>query len=273
MATNTSAVLADVGQVQQVLLNLAVNARDAMPQGGRLTIETRNIELDAIYVRTHKEARVGPHVLLTVSDTGIGIPPGVIEKIFEPFFTTKETGKGTGLGLATVYGIVKQSGGHIGVYSEVGVGTTFKVYLPRAEQGPKGSKAPSRLLTPPRGTETILLAEDEKGVRALSALVLTSCGYTVLQAADGDEAIRMAAKHNGPIHLLITDVVMPGRGGRLVAEELVKQHPETRVLYISGYTDDAVIRHGVLREGMNFLHKPFVAFALAQKVREVLDSK
>jgi PAS domain S-box-containing protein len=208
------AVRADPGQVEQVLMNLAVNARDAMPQGGRLTIETRNVELDESYARAHPDARAGPHVLLSVTDTGSGMPPDVKARIFEPFFTTKGPGKGTGLGLATVYGIVKQSGGHVAVSSEVGVGTTFQVYLPRAEPAAGGPKVrPPGPQAPPRGTETVLLVEDEGGVRALTRHVLAGCGYTVLEAADGDEAVRVAAGHDGPIHVLVTDVVMPGAGG------------------------------------------------------------
>jgi len=264
-------VLADPGQVEQVLLNLVVNARDAMPKGGRLTIEIKNVVLDESYVITRKDARAGRHILLSVADTGSGIPPALLAKIFEPFFTTKERGKGTGLGLATVFGIVKQSGGHVGVYSEVGLGTTFKVYLPQAEQSSKRSKAPSRILPPPRGTETILLAEDEAAVRALTRTILSGCGYRVLESVDGEDAVRVAAAHGGPIHLLVTDVVMPGAGGRVVAEQLVEQYPALRVIYVSGYTDDAIIRHGVLREGVNFLQKPFTPAALARKVRDVLD--
>jgi len=266
-------VRADPGQIEQVLLNLAVNARDAMPTGGRLTIETKNVELDESYVRTNKDARAGRHVLVSVSDTGSGIPPAVMAKISEPFFTTKETGKGTGLGLATVYGIVKQSGGHIAVYSEVGKGATFKIYLPQVERRSVGAKTPSQILAPPRGTETILIAEDEASVRALTSMILTECGYQVLEAADGDAAVRLAAGHVGPIHLLVTDVVMPGASGRATAERLTKQYPTMRVIYVSGYTDDAVIRHGVLREGVSFLQKPFTAAALARKVRDVLDSR
>ncbi|MDG3005472.1 PAS domain S-box protein [Paludisphaera mucosa] len=264
-------VRADPGQVEQVLLNLAVNARDAMPEGGRLTIETRNVELDEAYVRTHGAARAGPHVLLSVADTGSGIPPELMAKVFEPFFTTKEPGKGTGLGLATVYGIVKQSGGHVAVYSEVGVGTTFKVYLPRVEPASTGPKSPSPILPPPPGTETVLLAEDEAAVRSLTRYVLAQCGYRVLEASDGDDAVRVAAGYDGPIDLLVTDVVMPGSGGRAVAERMAERRPGIRVLYVSGYTDDAVIRHGVLREGADFLQKPFTPIALAFKVRAVLD--
>ena len=266
------AVRADPGQVEQVLMNLAVNARDAMPTGGRLMIETHNVELDQMYVRTHPDSHAGPHVLLSMTDNGCGMPPEVRARIFEPFFTTKGPGKGTGLGLATVYGIVRQSGGHLAVSSEIGVGTTFRVYLPQVEQMARRSKARSGLLAPPRGTETVLLVEDEDGVRALTRHVLAGWGYTVLEAANGDEAVRLAARHDGPIHLLITDVVMPGAGGRAVAERVAARHPGVKVLFVSGYTDDAVIRHGVLREGVNFLQKPFSPVGLAHKIREVLDA-
>ena len=267
-----SNVRADPGQLEQVLMNLLVNARDAMPRGGRITIETHNVDLDEAYVQTHAEARSGPQVLLSVTDTGNGIPPELRAKIFEPFFTTKGPGKGTGLGLATVYGIVKQSGGHIGVYSEVGIGTTFKVYLPRAEMDvPKSGIRPG-LSTPQRGSETIMLVEDEDGVRALTRYILTTCGYSVMEAAEGVEAARVSAEHVGPIHLLITDVIMPGAGGRSVAEEMTKLNPAMKTLFVSGYTDDAIIRHGVLRKGVNFLQKPFSPVALATKVREVLDA-
>jgi two-component system cell cycle sensor histidine kinase/response regulator CckA len=271
LETQPWAVKADPGQIEQVLLNLAVNARDAMPDGGRLTIETENIVLDESYVRTQKDACIGGHVVLSVSDSGSGIPPLVLAKIFEPFFTTKEQGKGTGLGLATVYGIVKQSGGHVAVYSEVGIGTTFKLYLPKAEQASESLKPPSRILAAPRGTETILLAEDEAGVRMLTRTILVACGYRVLEAVDGDQALKVAVEYDGPIHLLITDVVMPGVGGRAVAEKLTEWYPRLRVIYVSGYTDDAVIRHGVLREGVNFIQKPFSPAAIARKVRDVLD--
>lgn len=265
-------VKADPGQVEQVLMNLAVNARDAMPQGGRLTIETHNVELDDVYARTHPDASAGSYVLLSITDTGGGMPAEVRSRIFEPFFTTKEAGKGTGLGLATVYGIVRQSGGHVDVASEVGVGTTFKVYLPRTEAGPKETVDRAKYLAPPHGPETILLVEDEDGVRDLARIYLVRCGYTVLEAANGAEATRIVAEYDGPIHLLVTDVVMPGAGGRMVSEVVIKRHPKVRVLFISGYTDDAVIRHGVLREETNFLQKPFTPLKLATTVREVLDA-
>ena len=266
------AVKADPGQIEQVLLNLSVNARDAMPTGGRLTIQTQNVELDETYTRTHADVRIGPHVLLSVTDTGSGMSPEVQARIFEPFFTTKSQGKGTGLGLATVFGIVKQSGGHVAVYSEVGVGTSFKVYLPRVEQQSRVLKAPPSIVTLPRGTETVLIAEDADSVRSLTRYILAHCGYNVLEAADGDEALQIAASHPGPIHLLISDVVMPGASGRAVSEQIARQYPEVRVLYISGYTNDAVIRHGVLSEGVNYMQKPFTPLGLALKVREVLDS-
>ena len=265
-------VRADPGQVEQVLMNLAVNARDAMPQGGRLTIETQNVALDDAYARTHPDASAGSYVMLSVTDTGSGMPADVIARMFEPFFTTKEAGKGTGLGLATVYGIVRQSGGHVEVTSEVGVGTTFKVYLPRTEVEPDERAARARSLAPPRGTETILLVEDEEAVRDLAQMLLVKCGYKVLEAANGAEATRVVAEYDGPIHLLLTDVVMPGIGGRMVSEVITKRHPTVRVLFISGYTDDAVIRHGVLREDTNFLQKPFTPMRLATTVREVLDA-
>ncbi|MBN9517873.1 response regulator [bacterium] len=272
-ARNLWPVKADPGQIEQVLLNLAVNARDAMPTGGTLTVETRNVELDTGYAASRPDARPGPHVLLAVSDTGCGMPPEVLARIFEPFFTTKEVGKGTGLGLATVYGIVQQSGGHVAVDSAVGRGTTFKVYLPRPEGGASAGGAENRSATPalPRGTETILLVEDDDGVRALTRHVLRGAGYAVLEAGDGAGALRSAAGHPGAVHLLITDVVMPGEGGRSVAERVRALCPAVRVLYVSGYTDDAVVRHGILHAGANFLQKPYTPVALARKVREVLD--
>jgi PAS domain S-box-containing protein len=263
-------VRADPNQVEQVLLNLAVNARDAMPHGGKLTIETRNVELDEAYVRSNPEARPGPHVLLAVSDIGCGMDEATRARIFEPFFTTKGE-CGTGLGLATVYGIVRQSGGHVAVYSEVGRGTTFKIYLPRAGEVTKARKSEARHGAMPRGTETVLLVEDEDGVRALASHVLRDCGYVVLEARHGKEALRVAAEHEGSIKLLVTDVVMPHLGGRELAERLALSHPQARVLFLSGYTDDAIVRHGILEEEVAFLQKPFTTAALARKVREVLD--
>jgi nitrogen-specific signal transduction histidine kinase len=264
------AVKADPGQIDQVILNLAVNARDAMPQGGKLTIELRNLELDETYVLGHPEARPGPHVLLAVSDTGCGMDQATMTRIFEPFFTTKGE-NGTGLGLATVYGIVKQSGGHVAVYSEVGHGTTFRVYLPRLQQRPSSGKSQHGQAMMPRGSETVLLVEDEDGVRALSRHVLQVCGYTVLEATDGAEAVRIAGQHREHIDLLLTDVVMPRMSGREVAERVAGMHAGTKVLFLSGYTDDAVVRHGILEAEVAFLQKPFSPASLAAKVREVLD--
>lgn len=263
-------VKADPGQVEQVLLNLALNARDAMPQGGKLTIETNNVALGEEYARSHADVRPGHYVMLAVTDTGIGMTEEVKSRLFEPFFTTKGPGKGTGLGLAVVHGIVKQSDGSIEVYSEPGVGTSFKIYLPRVEQtAPTGKSSPD-LGPAPRGTETILLVEDEDAVRTLTRFTLQQCGYTVLETSHGEEAIKVATSHRERIHLLVTDVVMPGMGGRVLAERLLNLHPEMKVLFISGYTDDAVVRHGILHEHVNFLQKPFSPNALAHQVREVL---
>ena len=272
LAPDLATVKADPSQLEQVLLNLAVNARDAMPNGGKLTIETQNVELDQEYVRGHLAAQPGSYVMLAVSDTGVGMDAATQARIFEPFFTTKERGKGTGLGLATVYGIVKQSGGWIWVYSEPGQGTTFKVYLPRVtEPAAPAAPSPARPVSL-RGSETILVVEDEEVIRKLVQKVLKANGYTVLVAGTGSDAERVAGAHAGPIHLLMTDVVLPGLNGREVARRLVAQRAGIRVLFLSGYTDDAIVHHGVLDPGVAFLQKPFSPAVLGRKVREVLDS-
>ena len=265
------AVRADPGQLEQVLMNLAVNARDAMPNGGKLTIETANAELDESYTREHFPARPGPYVMLAVSDTGTGMSAEVQSHLFEPFFTTKEKGKGTGLGLATVYGIVKQSGGYVWVYTEPGHGTTFKIYLPRVDAAPAPRVSGVQASPVEDGTETVLLAEDETAVRAVARHTLQRHGYTVLEAPSAEAALDLAQRHSGPIHLLLTDVVMPGMSGRALALRLSELRPELRVIYMSGYPEEAITRHGVLERGFTYVQKPFTPEGLARKVREVLD--
>lgn len=272
LETKLGPVKVDPGQMQQVLMNLCVNSRDAMPLGGRLTIETRNVSFDDAYTQSHPSVQPGQYVMLAVSDTGMGMDQATRTKLFEPFFTTKEPGKGTGLGLATVYGIIKQSGGHIEVYSEPDHGATFKVYLPQIRQRPTSGKSSSSPELLPRGTETILLVEDEEAVRALEQHVLRNCGYRVLTARHGKEALQIAMEHE-EIQMLISDVVMPHIGGRVLSERMLEHLPRLKVLLLSGYTDDAVIRHGILEASVAFLQKPFTTAGLAQKVREVLDSE
>ena len=266
-------VKVDPGQIEQVLMNLAVNGRDAMPRGGKLTIETANKGLDEDYARRHVAVKPGAYVLLAVSDNGCGMDKETQSHLFEPFFTTKEQGKGTGLGLSTVYGIIKQSGGNIWVYSELGQGTSFKIYLPTVEEEVETYKTAALFSPPPGGTETILLVEDEEAVRTMISKVLQSGGYTVLEAQHGVEALRVCKKHSGPIHLMISDVVMPQMSGRELAGRLALRRPEMRVLYISGYPDNAIVHHGVLETGTAFLQKPFTLNALEYKVREVLDGQ
>jgi signal transduction histidine kinase/ActR/RegA family two-component response regulator len=273
LARDLWTVKIDPSQMDQVLFNLAVNARDAMPTGGRLIVETANVILDRAYTMRHLDVEPGEYVLLSISDTGEGMDEEVKAHIFEPFFTTKEKGKGTGLGLATVHGIVKQNQGHIWVYSELGVGTTFKIYLPHVSEGVRAPTALPVEGVAAQGTETLLLVEDEAEVRELTRDILAALGYQVLMAEDGVQALQVAAEHDGPIHLLLTDVVMPGMSGRTLADELLSSHPEMRVLYVSGYTDNAIVHHGVLTEGTNFLSKPFDLETLAHRVRTVLDGQ
>ena len=265
-------VRADLSQIEQVIVNLAVNARDAMPHGGRLTLETKEIELDAAYVRHHEGARVGPHVQLTVRDTGIGMDAVTLPRIFEPFFTTKGPGQGTGLGLSTVYGIVRQSGGSVWVASQPGHGTVFGIVLPVFEEAVAPAvEAPA---PPPvaRGSETVLLVEDEPDVRQLAAEILRDRGYRVLEAGSPEDAMRVAEGHRETIHLLLTDVVMPGASGRELADRLVPLRPALKVLYMSGYTDRAIVHHGVLDPRVAYIAKPFTPDDVTRKVREVLDT-
>jgi PAS domain S-box-containing protein len=262
-------VKADANQIEQVLLNLAINARDAMPTGGKLTIETANVLLDAAYAQQHLGVTAGPYVMLAVSDTGVGMQPEVQAQVFEPFFTTKEVGKGSGLGLATCYGIVKQHGGHIAVYSEVAHGTTFKIYLPRTTEV-DDLQIMEALPMALGGSETVLLVEDEQAVRQLAARVLRQHGYTVLEAASGSEALRVSGEYTGVIDLLLTDVVMPQMGGAVLAERLRDAYPRLKVLFMSGYTDQTIVHHSLLEPGVAFMQKPFAPMLLARKVREVL---
>ena len=265
-------VKADPGQMEQVIMNLVLNARDAMPAGGKLTIETANGYLDETYAQQHVAVLPGAYVMLAVSDNGAGIDEETQQHIFEPFFTTKEVGKGTGLGLSTAYGIVKQSGGNIWVYSEPGKGTTFKIYLPRVDEAADEYKHPVATVDLPQGTETILLVEDEEMVLKVARESLMTCGYRVLEATSGKDALLICEQHRETIHLLLTDVVMPEVSGREVANRLLSLHPEMRILYMSGYADNAIVHHGVLDEGTNFIEKPFGPDALALKVRSVLDA-
>ena len=263
-------VKADPGQIEQVIVNLAVNARDAMPLGGSISIETDNVELDETFARGHVTVQPGPYIMLAVSDTGVGMEPETQAHIFEPFFTTKEKGKGTGLGLATVYGIVKQSGGSIWVYSEIGHGTVFKVYLPEVNEGPAARRGKSLEVDSASGGETILVVEDEEAVRSLIHMALESAGYKVLQTEDGDKALDTCSNYNGPIHLLLTDVVMPKMSGSVVAGKVAALRPGIKVLFMSGYTNDAIVHHGVLGQGLPFIQKPFAPAVLREKIREVL---
>lgn len=266
-------IKADPGQIEQVIMNLAVNARDAMPRGGKLTIETGHVILDEACAQSDVSVTPGAYVMLAVSDNGSGIDSETEKRIFEPFFTTKAVGKGTGLGLATVYGIVKQSGGNIWVYSEVGKGTTFKIYLPIAERIAGLAEGSANPLETERGREVVLLVEDEEMVRNLTCEILETNGYKVLTATNGEQAYITCKEHIGAIDLMITDVVMPRMGGRELAEHIARIRPEMVVLFMSGYTDDAIVRHGVLDQDMPFLQKPFTPDSLCRKIREVLEHR
>ncbi|HKV04688.1 MAG TPA: PAS domain S-box protein [Candidatus Acidoferrales bacterium] len=264
-------VKADQGQLEQVLMNLAVNAKDAMPHGGGLVIQTENMMMDQKFVRRYPyPVQPGPYVCLTVTDTGIGMDAETKARAFEPFFTTKEKGKGTGLGLSTVYGVVKQSGGYIDIYSSPGAGTTFKIYLPRVDEAIKSETQSATPATAFDGNETILLAEDETSLRTLTRSTLELCGYKVLEAKDGVEALEISERHTGPIDLLLTDIVMPGMGGRALAQELTRRRPEVRLVYMSGYTGQAVGAQGPVEPGSVFLAKPFTRETLTRKLREAL---
>lgn len=263
-------VKGDPGQIEQVIINLAVNARDAMPRGGSLTIETSIVELDEAYAQSHVTVKSGPHVLLAITDTGVGMSPETKARIFEPFFTSKEMGKGTGLGLATVYGIVKQSGGSVWVYSELGQGTVFKIYLPALTEVPAATAPVKPDANANFGSETILVVEDEEEVRSLIRMALESSGYNILATEDPENVAEMCASYSGPIDLLLTDVVLPKLSGRVVAENVTRLRPNVKVLYMSGYTADAIVHHGGLTEGLPFIQKPFSPTVLRKKIREAL---
>jgi PAS domain S-box-containing protein len=271
LTDNLGTVKTDPGWIEQVIMNLAVNARDAMPFGGKLIIETINAELDESHARSHANVKPGCYVKLSVSDTGKGMAPEVKEHLFEPFFTTKEKGKGTGLGLSTVYGIVKQSEGNIWVYSEPGLGTTFNIYLPRVDEAFEETRKKVTSGEPLRGGETVLVVEDEENVRRLAVRILERQGYNVLEASCVSDALALCKERKEAIHLILTDVVMPEMSGPQLAEQLLSLHPQIKVLYMSGYTDNAIVHHGVLKDGVNYIQKPFTIDGLARKMREVLD--
>lgn len=266
-------VKADPGQIEQVVVNLVVNARDALATGGKVTIETANARLTPDYVYQHAQCVPGAYVMLAISDNGSGIDPAIRDRIFEPFFSTKGAGKGTGLGLSTVYGIVKQSGGHIWVYSEADKGTTFKIYLPRVDDGINGDNDPKQLAAVLGGNETILLVEDEGQVRQIAQQILESLGYRVMTAENGEQALTLATAYPDEINLMVTDVVMPQMGGRELVERLSPLRRDLRVVFMSGYTDDAIVRHGLIDDRLEFIQKPFTADSLARKIRATLDAE
>jgi CheY-like chemotaxis protein len=263
-------IKADPAQLEQVIINLAVNARDAMPEGGKLTIETSNVKLDEDYAKKHMGVKPGPYVMMSISDTGTGMSPEIKEKIFEPFFTTKEMGRGTGLGLSTSYGIIKQSDGNIWVYSEPGKGTTFKIYLPRVDE-PIDKLKEEPVFESLKGSETILVVEDDEVVRNLATRILKKQGYKVLEAPNGGSALIMCEDFKETINLIITDVVMPGMSGRNLVDRLREIHPEMKVLFMSGYTDNVIVHHGILEKEIDFIQKPFTIENLSKKVREILE--
>ena len=271
IAADLGHVRADPGQIEQVILNLAINARDAMPDGGTLRIELRNAVLDESSAHQRVDAVPGRYVLLAVSDTGVGMDAATLEHVFEPFFTTKAKGRGTGLGLSTVHGIVKQSGGLLWAYSEPGRGSTFEVYLPSVD-APVDARTPEEAGVSRGGSETILVVEDEGGVRRLTERILSRNGYLVLAAPTPRDAIDIASRHKGRIRLLLTDVILPEMSGKALAQHLVSEHPPLRVLYMSGYADDAIVHHGVLEPDTPFIQKPFAPAALLRKVRDLLDA-
>ncbi|MCK5193602.1 MAG: response regulator, partial [Desulfobulbaceae bacterium] len=266
-------IKADRSQLEQVVLNLAVNARDAMPSGGMLTIETANVSLDEAYMKTHYNITPGDYVMLAVSDNGQGMDEETRENIFDPFFTTKEKGKGTGLGLATIYGITKQNNGEIEVYSELGQGTTFKIYLPRADEPIEKIKDVLSVedISDNRGTETIMLVEDDETVRKMCVYILKDCGYTVLEAENGEDALQVYSRFQGKVDLLLTDVVMPKMNGPDLSEKMQELCPEIKVLFMSGYTGNAIVKHGILADSVNFIHKPVTPKSLSLAVRKILD--
>jgi signal transduction histidine kinase len=266
-------VKADPGQVEQIVMNLVVNARDAMVHGGKLTIQTNNVDLDEHYASEHLGVTAGPHVMLAVTDSGVGMDKETQAQVFEPFFTTKDKGKGTGLGLSIVFGIVKQNGGHIWLYSEPGKGSTFKVYFPRTDETASVISSQPPASEDLRGSETVLLVEDDVQVRAVARGILRRSGYTVLEAPGAGEALLVVEKYSGKIGLLITDVVMPRMNGPELAERIRKSRPDMKVLFMSGYTDEAIIQHGILDSGVAFLQKPITVTSLATKVREALGSR
>jgi len=273
LAPDLGLVKIDEGQMEQVIMNLAVNTKDAMPQGGKLTLETANVYLDEEYARRHGvKLKHGPHVMFAMSDTGVGMDEETQARIFEPFFTTKELGKGTGLGMATVYGIIKQSGGYIWVYSKPGAGTTFKIYLPVVEGKTEPRQKEEIVLEELRGSETILIVEDDDALRKLACKILEPQGYSILEAKNGIEALRISEEHGDQIHLMITDAVMPGMDGRKLAEHLRPLRPDLKVIYMSGYTDNAILHDLVLNPETEFLQKPFSSEALKRRVREVLGA-